>query len=217
MCKPKDATVMKRTEEIKGEILAIWQILAFAKECFQYSLYLHKPETKEEREYLKHSHDFRFIAHVLWRMTVIELSKLFSNSANRDRFNVFHFIHKLKKAGHFGNAGINDHTISTWEQQIEINKLAIDQVLLLRDKVYGHTDPNKHLYVESDLTFEQTRKLIEIVESVITEIYSKVFDSHAIMDSPGFDRRRFDIIKVLAKAHDDREKEWRTMFLKERR
>ena len=88
---------MDKKVEIKNDIWNIWQILITAKDSFQYSFYLHKPDTEEEQDYLNHSPDFIFIRHILWRMCIIELSKLFSNSKDRDRFNIFHFIKKLNK------------------------------------------------------------------------------------------------------------------------
>jgi hypothetical protein len=103
---------------IKQEIWGIWQILILARECFEYSNYLYNPDTKEEFEYLSFSQDFDFIRHILWRMTIIELSKLFSSSSKRDRFNLKHFIDKLKKTGHFSKAGINEVTIIKWETEL---------------------------------------------------------------------------------------------------
>ncbi len=200
--------------EIKNEVWQIWQILLIAKECFQYSLYLHKPSTQEEQNYLRHSQDFGFIRQILWRMSVIELSKLFCDSKDRDRFNIFHFINKLKKGGHFGDMGISKTTIAKWENQIAINKDTITQILTLRDKVYAHTDANGEKYTKGDLTFQQTEKLIQIIENVIQEIYSTVFQTHAIMDTPIFEKERFNIIKILASEQDRRIKELQENFTK---
>ena len=97
---------------------------------------------------------------------------------------------------------ISEAIIADWENQIEINKDTISQVLTLRDKVYGHTDPNKENFINIELSFQQTEKLIQIIERVIQEIYFTVFDAHAIIDTPTFDRKRFNIITILANERE---------------
>lgn len=122
-------------DEIEQEIWGIWEILILARECYEYSNYLYNPDTKEESEYLSFSQDFDFIRHILWRMTIIEISKLFSISAKRDRFNLRHFIDKLKKSGYFSKAGINEATIHKWETEILNNEKTVTIILTLRDKI----------------------------------------------------------------------------------
>lgn len=196
-----------KQQELKNEIWRIWEIEIVAKECFQYSFYLHKPETKEEAEYLHNQRDFGFIRHILWRMTIIELSKLFSNSPKRDRFNVFHFISKLKKAGHFGDMGISEVKIAKWEADLKLNQKHIDNILTLRDKIYAHTDPKKEDYKAIDLSFQDVEILIKVVVDIIKEIYLVVFDAGTIMETPNFDRGNFKIIKVLAEERRKRMEE----------
>jgi len=193
---------MTKKDEIKKEIWQIWQILLLAKECHSYSFYLHKPDTKEEFEYLQHSNNFIFIRHIMWRMTVIELSKLFKESAKSDRYNIFHFISKLKTGGYFGKIGISESVISEWENQINYNSETISKILLLRDKLYSHTDSDKEKYSKNDVSFEKTEKLIKIVESIVQEIYSTVFDSHALIETISFDRKSFKMIKILAEERN---------------
>jgi hypothetical protein len=189
---------MGKKEEIKGNIWEIWKISINAKRFLKYSLYLHKPDTEEEREYLRKSRDFQFIAHALWRNTVIELSKLFNDSKNRDKFNIFHFIKKLEKNGYFRSFKITQTKIDYWHKQIEENRETIDLITGLRDKVYAHTDGPLEKSGLDTPTFEQTEKLIDIIENVIKEIYSSVFDSHASTESLNLELSPSKIIKVLA-------------------
>lgn len=193
---------MTKKEEIKDEIWEIWQILLLAKECYSYSFYLHKPDTREELQYLNHSRDFQFIRHVMWKMAVIELSKLFKNSAKSDRYNIVHFINKLKRNGYFGKLGISESKIDEWEKLINKNDETISKILNLRDKVYSHTDTNKEKHSKTDLSFEKTEKLLKIIEAVIQEIYDTVFDSHALMETVFFERKNFKIIEILAEESD---------------
>ena len=59
-------------------------------------------------------------------------------------------------------------------------------------------------YSKSDVTFEKAEELIKIVESVIQEIYSSVFDSHASIETINFNRKRFKIIEILAEEKNKR-------------
>ncbi len=131
-------------------------------------------------------------------MTVIELSKLFSSSSKRDRYNLNHFISKLKKDGHFGDMGISLSSIDKWELALRDNKNHIDNILTLRDKIYAHTDPNKDDYKAIDLSFQDVEVLIKIVEDLIKEVYLVVFDAGTDMSTPTFDRSRFDMIRILS-------------------
>lgn len=179
--------------ELKQEIWGIWEILILARECFEYSNYLYNPDTKEESEYLSISQDFDFIRHILWRMTIIEFSKLFQ----RDRFNLKHFIDKLKKAGQFSKAGINDVTINKWEAELAYNEKTITNIITLRNKIYAHSDLKKDDYNAIQITFQEIAKLIVIVENVIKEIYLTVFGADTEMTTIVFDKNNFDIIKIL--------------------
>jgi len=200
---------MKKKDELKKEICNIWQINLLAKECFCYAFYLNKPNTKEELDYLNYARDFHFIRLILWKMTVIELSKLFKNSHNSDRYNIFHFMSKLKREGYFGDMGISTEKISLWEAQIEENSSTIIEVLNLRDKLYSHTDVNSEKYKVSNITFEKTEKLILIVESIIHEIYTIIFHSHPIMNTVYFNKQNFNMLKILA---DEKERHMQELF-----
>ncbi|RDY58382.1 hypothetical protein [Flagellimonas nanhaiensis] len=195
---------MPSKNELKESILPIWKVVTLAKKCFRYAFYLHKPDTEIELEFLERSREFTFIRHILWRNTVIELSKLFSSSPKRDKYNIFHFINKLKKDQYFGTFEIDPSKIKTWEEQLEMNSSTINIILELRDKVYAHTDNEKAKSNLDTPTFEQTEKLLNIVEGVIQEIYATVFDGYAEMESPTVKETPEKIIKILAKEKKNR-------------
>lgn len=190
--------------ELKENILSIWEILTVSKESFEYAFYFHKPETEDESEYLNKSPDFKFIRQILWRMTIIELSKLFSSSKNRDKFNLKHFINKLKKDEYFGDIGIVENRIENWEKILEENNVLIESILTLRDKIYAHRDPKKEDFKTIEITFQEIEILIKLSEEIIKEIYSVVFDSYAEITPVYFKRNRFNMIKVLAEEKKNR-------------
>lgn len=195
---------MNKKEEIRNNIFEIWKISTNAKRYLAYTSYLHMPDTKEELEYLRKSRDFQFIAHSLWRNAVIELSKLFNDSKKRDKFNIFHFIKKLEKNGHFRIFKIDQAKIDFWYNSIEENRNTIILINKLRDKVYAHTDgPVNKIGLETP-TFKQTEKLIDIIENVIKEIYFNIFESEVVIESPNLELSPSRIIKVLAAEKNSR-------------
>ena len=194
---------MSKKEELNKEIEEIWRILVICKESFLYSQYLHQPDTDKERDYIEHSKDFLFIRHTLWRMTIVELTKLL-RSSNSHRFNIFHFIKKMKIGEYYAPVPVSEQTISKWEALLEENKALIQDVVNLRDKLYAHTDPTNETYINPELTFENTETLIKIIETVVQDIHFHVFDTEAIMQPLYFDKSRFNIIKILADEKERR-------------
>jgi len=178
--------------------LGNWEILILARECFAYSNYLYNPATKEESEYLSVSQDFDFIRHILWRITIIEMSKIFSSSKNRDRFNLRHFLTKLKHGGQFSQVGIKDSSVTKWETELLDNELTINNILTLRDKIYAHSDLRKDDFRNIEISFQDIEKLICIAESIVKEIYFTVFDADTEMSTIVFDKQNFNIIRILA-------------------
>ncbi|WP_127020510.1 hypothetical protein [Flagellimonas beolgyonensis] len=195
---------MGKKAEIKKEIWEIWKIAINAKRPLKYSIYLHKPETPAEADYIRYSQDFQFIRHSLWRLAVIELSKLFNSKQSLDKFNIFHFIKKLENDGYYRSLKIKESKIDEWKKMLSDNDDVIKIVLKLRNKVYAHSDGPE---VISDLdtpTFEQTEKLIDIIENVIQEIYFSIFNSFANVESPDIDLNPSSIIKTLAQEKQRR-------------
>lgn len=191
-------------EELKIEITKIWRILLAAKESFNYSYYLHFPDSEMEKKYLKLSSHFQFIRISLWKLTIIELAKLFNDRSNHDIYKIKTFLNKLKPEGCFGNLKFDQKKITNWENFLKTNKPIIREITDLRNKAYSHTDENSESFIYSDLTFEKLEKLIKFCEDIIVTIYDDVFESHALIDSVYFDHSFKSIIEILSKENIER-------------
>lgn len=189
---------LSKKEELKEEIENVWHIYTYANECFHTSYYLHKPKSELESDYLNNSSLFKFMKHSYWRLTVIELAKIFSNSKKRDRYNLLHIISKLKKNGYYRNFNMSSEKIEKWEKLLLENQDSVQEILTLRDKIYSHTDPNKDKYVNSDITFERTQKLFDLTQLIITEVYLEILDSHPHFQNSLIGADNIQFVKILA-------------------
>ena len=199
-------------EDLKNECGSIVEIYFNAKENFLYCYYLHVPGTKEEAEYLNVDRDLKFIRHSLWRLSIIELAKLFSDRKFTDKFNLFHFLSKLKPGGKYAHFKFDPSQISKWEAMINTHENLISNIIVLRDKIYAHTDPDKDNYKSIEIYFRQIEDLFELIEKVLSQLYLILFDTHLELQTPTFDRQDFDLLKVLAAAHHKKIEKINSLF-----
>lgn len=193
---------MTNKQELNKELNQVWLILVAAKESFNYCNYMYSPKSENELKYINESKDFRYIRHLLFRVTIIELSKIFRESKGTDRFNIFHLFNKLKPSGHFKSIKFPNRKLVEYEALLKEDDL-ISQIINLRDKIYAHTDSNIDKLETSKITFSALENLIQKTERIINEIFEIALDQSILFDSPVFNRQSFDAFEVLSK---DREK-----------
>ncbi|WP_073022128.1 AbiU2 domain-containing protein [Flavobacterium micromati] len=195
---------MNLKDELEIRVNKIWDILQLAKESFYYSYYLHKPHSVEELNYINSSNHFAFIKMSLWKVSVIELSKLFNKTESQDKFNLNKLLVNLKSDGHFRSLKLSSPKLADWEKRLAKNRETIKQIIDLRDKVYSHTDKNNNHIIDSDITFEKTEKLIKLCEEIIQVIFIEIFDADAKMNLVYFDESFKEIPKILAQEENRR-------------
>lgn len=205
---------MIKLDEIKKESWRIVEIYLNAREYFNYCYYLHMPATKLEAEYLRIDRDLKFIRHSLWRLSIIELAKLFSDRKSTDKFNLLHFLSKLKGDGVYKEFNINSLKIAEWESMIFTRQKLVTDIVTLRDKIYAHTDPDKDDFKSLEILFTEIEELFQIVENVLKEVYSIAFHATLDLRTPTFDRKGFDLVKILAEDHKRRIDEIRNYIKK---
>lgn len=193
-------------KELQEKLDKILHVFLFAKDAYNYTEYFHNPETEEESSFINnspYSRQIEFIMHLMFRSLIVEISKLFSNSEN-DKFRIEKFLNTLSSSGHFRKIGINEKKVNEWLNQIIDNQKVIDDVLLLRSKVYAHTDNPLTNYQELNISFKKIKKLLDLAEEILISIYLEVFDNKLITQSPTFDRQRFGVLKLLVKGESQR-------------
>jgi len=196
-------------KELGVKLEKILHVIIFAQEAYLYTEYFHNPETKEELDLVTkspHTSNLSTIMHLMFRTVIVEVSKLYSRSEN-DKFQLESFINSLSSSGHFRKIDISAAHIEKWKKLLVDNKPVIDNILTLRSKLYAHTDNPMTSYNEIDISFKEIKTLLDIAAEILTNIYHDVFDTGLLTDSPTFDRERFGILKLLAKAEKERQEE----------
>ena len=201
-------------EELKIKLENLLHVYIFAKEAYLYTEYFHNPSTQEELDLVTssaHKRNLSTIMHLMFRTLIVEVSKLFSRSSN-DKFQLEKFIDSLSPSGHFRTIGVAQSHIDIWKKLLVDNKTTIDNVLLLRDKIYAHTDDPTINYNEIDISFKQIKVLLDIADKILKSVYHDIFETGLMTDAVTFDRGRFSILRLLAKAEKERLSEIRDKF-----
>ncbi len=199
-------TMEKIKIELGDKLRKILHIYIFAQEAYLYTEYFHNPATKEESELVTnspHSSNLSTIMHIMFRTTISEISKLYSRS-DHDKFRLESFIKSLLPSGHFREIEVAIDHVEQWQKQLDENKDIIDNILLLRSKLYAHTDNPMTDYKGVEISFKQIKVLLELAADILKKIYAEIFDAEQQTDSPTFDRDRFLIPKLAAKGEKDR-------------
>lgn len=170
-----------------------------------YSQYLHQPASVDEVKYIHESLDFLYFRHVLWRMCIIDLSKLYSYNPQSNHFNLHSLLKKVKSGGVYNLLYSNEPRVVSWEKSIESHETAISRVNTLRNKVYAHTDRDFGSIKSGtlDLSFAEIQPLIDLAEEILVVLFSEVFGAHLDTENVYFDRERFNMIKILAQHEKD--------------
>jgi hypothetical protein len=190
-------------EEVENEIREIWKILLKTMDYYRCAYYLHNGNSPEESNYLQRSRPFKFIAHGLWSLTIIEITKLFSASDSH-RYNVPKFIDKIAADGHFRKLKFSPASTTKWQGSIDGLQSKIKDVTTLRDKIYAHSDRVRPSIDEIDLSFGDIQQLLDIGQAIVKEVYLTILGAETSMDSPFFGQEELNFIQILVKEKQDR-------------
>jgi hypothetical protein len=196
-------------DELWVKLEKILHIYVFSQEAYLYTEYFHNPNTKEELDFViksPHSSNLSVIMHLMFRTLIVEVSKLFSRSAN-DKFRLSAFIDSLSSKGHFREIGVQKEKVAYWNQRLVENEEIIKDILLMRSKIYAHSDNPMTNYNNIDISFKKIKVLLDIARDILKEIHSSVFEMDLQTDSPSFEKDRFMILDLLVKGESVRMKE----------
>jgi hypothetical protein len=88
------------------------------------------------------------------------------------------------------------------------NKLIID-LFSLRDKNYAHTDDSTN-DKNIDITFKQVEDLLDIADDILKSVYKELFEIDLITPPLRFNRNKFNLLRLLVNAENQRQSEFVT-------
>lgn len=191
---------MTREEKIKNDLQEIWYTLLNAKNAFYYAEYLFNPPTLKEKDYMENCGvELRFFRNVLWRNSIIEISKLFKKTEKKS---IEKFLNKVSGGGVYSKI-IPKNLIGDWRIKLEQSNILIVKVLDLRDNVFAHTKMDYKDSRQYEVFEKDVEKLIILAEDFITQIFL-VFNA-GVIHSEKLLRDNFNILEILADYEIDRE------------
>lgn len=200
---------MKKEAKIKYELQEIWYALLNAKTAFYYAEYLFNPPTSKEKDYMRHyGVELQFFRNVLWRNSIIEISKLFKKTEKRS---IEKFLNKVSGGGSL-NKVIPKDLIENWRLKLGSSNEIIDKVLKLRDKVFAHTEMDYKDTRQYEVFEKDVEKLIILAKDFITEMFD-VFDA-GVVHSENLLRDDFKVLEILADYETERENKIMERFKK---
>lgn len=178
--------IQKQNEKLIKEIEIICNILYDAQESLKIVDYLYADDENGDLVYTKHLNAFFYWARVSqWKTVIIELFKLFGESEN---FYIKTFLNKLGRKGIFEGI-IDEISIKAWKERIKICDPIITKLRNQRNKTIAHKDRDilvdiKEFERENEISIEEVRELIVIVQQVAREIYKVVKQTDFMINSP---------------------------------
>lgn len=194
---------MIKLQDLESKISTITEIYLCAVENYRFCYYLHYSDSVDERKYLNIDRHLIFIRHSLWRLTVIDICKLYS-LRNSDKFDIRKLINSLKSEGQYRKLSIPTSLIQNWEDSINARIIVIENLNKIRDKIYAHTDPNKFAFSKIEILFSEVKDLLDLAKSFINDLSMQLNLPILLFDSPSFDSQKFEMVSILTKSYKDK-------------
>jgi hypothetical protein len=208
-------TKINSSNKLKQDLDSISLILTIVLQSYEYSKYLYKPNSEEELKFANNSPFFRFTRHTHWRNLVIELAKIISDNTNQS-FNIFKLLRKLEKSGDFREFKYSNEKIENWRKELTKHDKTIKEIEVLRNKIYSHTDRNKKEFIEnSEIDFQKTENLINLIILIIKDIYAELLDTHAEIRPLNYTENDFNILRILSNERKQRNENRVKKFISE--
>src|ERR1700744_5823261 len=96
-------SIEEKKKELQNDLKVIHKIFFEAKTAYEYALYFWGPSSFYESYFLEKTNEINFISFSLWKISIIDLVKLISESKNRDKYSLINLLNKFKKVGHYGD------------------------------------------------------------------------------------------------------------------
>lgn len=186
-----------KKDMLKDDIEIRWKILIITKEILKFWASFEKPSTQLERFYMSRDKHLTFLGWSLWRLLIIELSKLFSDSGNQS-YNLLKLLRKLGKAGDYRSLQFDEKTLNSLQEKTNQLQIAINEITRLRNGFYAHADSDPFEKIKTALTTGDCEKLIDLAEEIIRTVADRLTEVDYIVYPLYYNSKNFDLIYNLA-------------------
>ncbi|SHE95523.1 hypothetical protein [Chryseobacterium sp. OV279] len=170
---------------LQEELTTISRIILNAKSSFDVVLFLnndnHKKANLINKEKIS-SDFFRFVEVNFFRITIIELFKLFSSNKN-DYYSFYSLGTRFNSGQKYDKLTISNDTLKSIRLLLKQSKNSIKKLMVLRNKVYAHSDQDFKNYI-GIMDIKEINNLISISKTIFNNFYSETYKKEFFFDFP---------------------------------
>ncbi|MDM1529013.1 hypothetical protein [Myroides odoratimimus] len=189
---------------IENKIKGIYDIILMTKEFQKFSKHFHTFASKEESYLLlksPHSKALQFLGHSLYRNTIIEIAKLFSNNKG-DRYSIKNLLNTLNN--NHKQLSLDITVLIPPLEFINNNQELLGNIKLLRDKIYAHSDKPNTSLEELEVSLNDIDYLIDFCERTLNSIYISISNNDFSFLSPITGSKDLNLLSLLVEGESQR-------------
>lgn len=196
--------------KLQIELDVISRIILLANSSFDVVKFLEADNGKESpaiRWEKNFSYFFPFVSVNFYRITIIELSKLYNHS---ERYSLNKLLQKFNSTQEFDGL-IGKENLRMYHKQLKSNSNLIKDLLDLRNKHYAHQDEDYKNYI--NLEISKIEALLSLSINLFNKIYEDVFAKSFFFDFPlGKPLDGLDQLMLKVQFYDDYYKDLEDTF-----
>lgn len=207
---------------LREDISRMIQIVLKAQESYRIVDYLMQKDSDFYAQHIKRkNHFFNDVKHTYWRITVIELTKLFyfnqndvTQTKNREHFNLRHLLKNLSPENPYHWVKIDPLVLARWHKEIKKCDKTVLNLMMLRDKLYAHDDRNRKEVI-NQTTLRHLLPLLSVAIEILSVVSLKGLNegnSFEVIVSPV--KALEKIVDRMAKARRDQIELYRPLLQK---
>ncbi|WP_431608778.1 hypothetical protein [Chryseobacterium sp. 'Rf worker isolate 10'] len=170
---------------LSEELDTISKIILNAKSSFDVVLFLNNDNHKKANliNHEKISNDFfRFVEVNFFRITIIELFKLFSSNKN-DYYSFYSLNTRFNSGQKYDKLTMSNDTRKSIRLLLKKSTKTIKKLMDLRNKVYAHSDQDFKNYI-GIMNIKEINNLISISKTIFNNFYSEASKKEFFFDFP---------------------------------
>jgi hypothetical protein len=187
--------------KLQIELNVISRIILLANSSFDVVKFIefeNPAETPAIRWEKNFSYFFPFVSVNFYRITIIELSKLYNHT---ERYSLNKLLQKFNSNQEFDGL-INKEKLQIYNKQLKSNSKLIKELIDLRNKHYAHQDEDYKNYISLEIS--KIEDMLLLSKNLFNKIYKDVFNKLFFFDFPlGKPLESLDKLMIKVQFYDD--------------